>query len=263
MLPNRTLPPLPPRRVETSVTSPIQIDWTMPKIGLTFAPGKVDNGSTALWRRNVWDDCRAIAAAGGRVLVTLLEDSEIPLLKIEELGDAAKAAGLLWVRFPIRDVSTPTADEADAFAVLIDSIVALSTAGLGVVIHCRGGKGRAGLVGACATFKALVALRSATGEGDPPTPADVIRLVRTTRKGTIETTAQERYVYDFARRAFPAVAADAPGWTAPVEKPVPDQWFGRSVRGRSHLDEDDFFGFKDDITPMLPEKPIGTRGGRR
>lgn len=263
MHPTRPLPPMPARRIATSVTDPIQVDWTMPKIGLTFAPGKHDNGSgDILWRRNVYDDCRAIAAAGGRVLVTLLEDHELPMLKVEELGAAAKAAGLLWIRFPIRDVSTPTPEEADAFDVLIDGIVALSGAGLGVVIHCRGGKGRAGLVGACATFKALVASRSLTGEGDPPTPADVVRLVRSTRKGTIETTAQERYVFAFARRALPAVDAHEPGWTAPEEKPV-DQWFGRreSVRGRSWLDED------GDIDSMLvdlaTEKPIGTRGGRR
>jgi ADP-ribosyl-[dinitrogen reductase] hydrolase len=56
-----------------------------------------------------------------------------------------------------------------------------------VVVHCRGGLGRAGTVAA----RMLVELGS--------TPQEAIRRVRASRRGAIETPAQEAYVMAIGR----------------------------------------------------------------
>ena len=56
-----------------------------------------------------------------------------------------------------------------------------------MLLHCRGGIGRTGTIAA----RLLVEFGFK--------PADAIALVRRTRPGTIETSAQEQYVLDLKR----------------------------------------------------------------
>ncbi|MCK5366227.1 MAG: tyrosine-protein phosphatase, partial [Gammaproteobacteria bacterium] len=58
--------------------------------------------------------------------------------------------------------------------------------GFSVALHCHGGKGRTGTIAA----RLLVELGSA--------PALAIERVRAARPGSIETTAQEKFVHDCA-----------------------------------------------------------------
>lgn len=94
--------------------------------------------------------------------------------------------GVKVVRFPIRDVSVPPSDQDGMFRQLIKQARDSLDVGQTVVVHCRGGLGRAGLV----TAAILVA------EGMDSTEA--IRAVREARPGAIETHAQEQYVHRFA-----------------------------------------------------------------
>jgi len=118
------------------------------------------------------------------------------MLKIPQLPDTARRIGLEFVQFPIRDVSVP--DSINGLRDLVVRILGAAAIGKTVVIHCRGGLGRSGLVAACCL--------AALGIDDE----QAVAIVRATRNGTIETSAQEQTVRDFWSRS----QAD-PQWAFP------------------------------------------------
>jgi ADP-ribosyl-[dinitrogen reductase] hydrolase len=89
---------------------------------------------------------------------------------------------MLWFHLPIVDVSTPEESFEHQWEASGGKIRALLRSGHDVVVHCRGGLGRAGMIGA----RLLIELGME--------PATAIRQVRAVRPGAIETSAQEEYV---------------------------------------------------------------------
>jgi ADP-ribosylglycohydrolase/protein-tyrosine phosphatase len=140
----------PGAHVRTSDTHPIDVAW-LPvggpgRVGMTFAPGKhAPSRSGDPWRRDLRRDLdRLVAHHGARVLVCLLEDHELPLLRIEGYLDEARERGLEVIRLPMEDGGVP-----DAMRPLVDlvaTIRARAAAGANVVIHCAAGLGRTGVV---------------------------------------------------------------------------------------------------------------------
>ena len=158
----------------TTDTHPLQIAFVETpgkgKIGMTFCPGKHDpHAMTGPWERDLESDLAAIAKWGATALVTLMELHELERLGVSSLGEIAVAQGLDWYHLPIRDVSVPSA----AFEAEWKSAgMALRTRLLGgesVVVHCRGGVGRTGLV----AVRLLVELGEA--------PASALQRVRAAR----------------------------------------------------------------------------------
>jgi len=176
---------------KTSSSDPIRVDfldpeaWRLPgRLGLTFAPGKKDPGR---WDRDLEKDLiRLRREFGAHFLACLIEKDEFDLLEIPDLLQRASAHGLETEWFPIPDLGAPPI--LDGLAKLVDRILAAAAAGRTVVVHCRGGLGRAGLVAAAC----LVAV------GHEPMAA--IAAVRSVRPGAIETPVQERCVVEFAER---------------------------------------------------------------
>ncbi len=188
----------------TSTSHPIRVDWLLSarespeipgRLGLTFAPGKCADGITGPWQRELALDLDGLRLAGTEVLVCLLGDSELAHLGIPGLPASASAQGLDFRQFPIVDGDAPRnvarADE------LVETLADEVRSGRSVVVHCRGGLGRAGLIGACVLLQ-LEVCRAA---------ADAIARVRSRRSpSAIETRVQERFIADFAarRRIAPA-----------------------------------------------------------
>ncbi len=184
--------------LRTSATHPIEIN-TLPlpgggRLGLTFCPGKRDIGGG--WDRDLDTDLGDLAGAGVELLVTLVEDHELTLLGVPDLGTRVQAHGMDWLHLPIVDVSVPSAAFESGWPVHGAHIVSRLSAGGFVVVHCRGGLGRAGTVAAWL----LVEL----GES----PEHAISRVRATRPGAIETDGQARFVR--ARRPLGFDGAAAP-----------------------------------------------------
>ena len=92
--------------------------------------------------------------------------------------------GIEWHHLPIVDVKPPGAEFEAAWRTSGPRLLELLRSGLRVLVHCRGGLGRAGTVSA----RLLVELGVA--------PVEAIRQVRRARPGAIETPAQERYVLE-------------------------------------------------------------------
>lgn len=152
------------------------------RLGLTRAPGRPGPGRSAErddWLRQDVDD---VVAAGGTVLVTLLERME--LARIGDVRRAARRAGIRWIPFPIPDLLAPR-DPGAARALVRDLVGALER-GEGVVLHCWGGLGRAGTIAACLLVARGVA------------PGRAIDLVRAARPGAVQTPEQEAFVREFA-----------------------------------------------------------------
>ena len=116
----------------------------------------------------------------GEGIDILLSLSEIPPQRswIDE-------AGLMLVHVPIEDFEAPSPDQFDKCLAVIERA---RSNRMGVLIHCRAGKGRTGTV--LAGYFVVQGMSS----------AEAIEHVRSLRSGSIETLEQERSIQELARR---------------------------------------------------------------
>lgn len=158
------------------------------RIGMTFCPGKTDPfAMSGPWARDLDADLAAIQTWGASALVTLVEQHELVHLGVGGLGQRVQAMGLDWYHFPIRDVSIPTPEFETQWRTSGQALREHLLGGQTLVVHCRGGLGRTGLIAA----RLLIEL------GESPQVA--LHRVRTARPGAVETREQERYVLGCAR----------------------------------------------------------------
>jgi ADP-ribosyl-[dinitrogen reductase] hydrolase len=173
---------------KTSLTDPLQIaaipaGSEFGRVGITLCPGKYDEHAlSGHWDRDLALDLDAIRNWGAAAVVTLLERKELTQLRVERLGEEVVRRKMLWFHLPIVDVSIPDRRFEEHWHVAGEELRSILCRGLDVVVHCRGGLGRAGTIAA----RLLVEL------GMEPTKA--IASVRAVRRGAIETCEQERFV---------------------------------------------------------------------
>lgn len=181
-------------RPRTSATDPLRIAEVrvhreMGLIGVTFCPGKQgDSVFGAPWARDLGIDLDVIQAWGATAVVTLVEGHELISLGVPDLGERILERGLQWHHLPIADLNAPGAGFEAGWPAVAVQLRRLVADGGRVLVHCRGGLGRAGTVAACL----LVELGA--------TPQDAVRRVRAARPNAIETAAQERYVLSYRPR---------------------------------------------------------------
>ncbi|MEH6385851.1 MAG: tyrosine-protein phosphatase [Colwellia sp.] len=86
--------------------------------------------------------------AGAMVLLTLMFDEEMTRNHIELLPDLCKQYDITWIQLPIVDDKVPNKAFEDKWKQYQALILATIDNGGCVTIHCKGGKGRTGLVAA-------------------------------------------------------------------------------------------------------------------
>lgn len=172
--------------LRTSLTDPIRFD-ELPiaagVLGLTFCPGKHGSSLTGRgWARDLELDLAASRVWGASELVTLMDSEEFTLLNVPDLPFRVTTHGMAWRHLPIPDQGVP----ADAFMqdwpIACQELLSALQTGARIVLHCRGGLGRTGLVAALLLIETGIA------------PEDAIREVRRRRPRAIETRAQEDFV---------------------------------------------------------------------
>jgi ADP-ribosyl-[dinitrogen reductase] hydrolase len=172
--------------MRTSLTDPLQIAVVSAlgvpgAVGLTLCPGKKDWAGG--WDRDLETDIAAIRAWGAEIVVTLVENREFLLLGVVNLLESVSRHGMKWVHLPIRDMSVPDEIFEMNWRTAGAELRRVLRRGGSVLVHCRGGLGRAGTIAA----RLLVEL------GMEPEAA--IRAVRDARSPqAIETPEQERHI---------------------------------------------------------------------
>lgn len=174
--------------MRTSISHPLRIAVVTAgsefgRIGITFCPGKYDpHGMSGAWDRDLVLDLDAISDWGAAVVVTLLEPEELMLLRVDGLGQEVLRRNMLWFHLPIVDVSIPSEKFEQEWDVAGEELRSILRRKLDVLIHCRGGLGRAGTIAA----RLLIELGME--------PKKAIASVRAARPGAIETSEQEEFV---------------------------------------------------------------------
>ena len=172
----------------TSLTHPLQIAAVsagagLGSVGLTFCPGKRDrHAMTGVWDRDLGIDLDAIRAWGAAAVITLIAHEEFDLLGVETLGKEVALRQMIWFHLPIVDASTPDSKFERQWDAAAGKLHALIRNRQNVLVHCRGGLGRAGTIAA----RLLIELGWS--------PADAISQVRAVRPGAIENERQEKYI---------------------------------------------------------------------
>ena len=186
---------------KTSESNPLRIAAVTPgdghgRIGITPCPGKTDpDGISGAWARDLETDLNAIQRWGATAVVSLITDQEIDHLSVRDLPKGVRDRHMEWWHAPIPDGRPPESEFEDAWAVAGEAIRDRLRLGFDVLLHCRGGLGRAGTIAA----RLLVELGAR--------PNDAIRHVRAARsRYAIETMSQEAHVAQCALRA-PSVPA--------------------------------------------------------
>ncbi|AFJ03243.1 phosphatase family protein, putative [Methylophaga frappieri] len=94
------------------------------------------------------DALQTFVKAGASVVVTVLPDEEMASLQVPELGQQVVTNGLQWFQLPVKDNAKPD----QAFLALLSGVKSTLISHIQqretIVIHCRGGSGRTGLIAA-------------------------------------------------------------------------------------------------------------------
>ena len=170
------------------------------RIGITLCPGKTDPaGMSGPHARNLEADLDKVQHWGATAVLSLITDEEFDDLSVRNLPDAVRDRHMEWLHAPIPDGWPPGRDFEDAWSVAGEAMRDRLRLGFDVLVHCRGGLGRAGTVAA----RLLVELGAS--------PEEAISRVRDARSPhAIETAAQEAHVAQCSVRAtsVPSLTAD-------------------------------------------------------
>lgn len=173
---------------DTWLSTPLRIDPVsagkgMGRIGITLCPGKTQRRAmSGAWKRDLTEDLNAIRDWGTSAVVTLVTREEMKHLKVPGLGAGVRSRGMEWWHLPIPDGHVPDEDFEARWVEAGAAIRNHLRSGRNVLVHCKGGLGRAGTIAA----RLMVEL------GTPP--RDAIRLVRESRSCDAIERQQEAHV---------------------------------------------------------------------
>lgn len=149
---------------------------------------------TGSWSRDLDMDLRAIRSWGASHLISLIEPWEFEELQITALPERAASHGLRWDGLPIVDGAAPGSKFLRRWKELEANLCNELLDGRRVVVHCKGGLGRAGTVACMLLLCTITSLSS----------DEAIKRVRKVRPGAIETLEQEEFlrIWAFGTRCF-------------------------------------------------------------
>lgn len=174
---------------KTSRTHPLEIHTVSApgggRIGMTLCPGKRQpHAATGPWNRNLAADMDVIKKFGAGTMITLMETGELAdaAVPCDALECAANDRAINWLHMPIADFGAPDAVFEATWKKHGPGVRSSLRNGDSIVVHCRGGRGRAGLMAA----RLLVEMGVSAN--------DSIAAVRAANPLAIETVTQEDHI---------------------------------------------------------------------
>ena len=126
--------------------------------------------------------------AGIGVVLSLLTPEEEREFDLINEGEQIRRGGLEFSSFPIADMQVPRSEAK--LAQMLEHVTARLSSGKNVLLHCRQGLGRTGLIAACLLMKSGMS------------PGAAIEAVSGARGAAVPETAEQR---DWLERFAPAV----------------------------------------------------------
>lgn len=172
------------------VMRPTAVEYVLPRFFRWVVPFYIALMSTP---RNA-EDVAVLACphVGIRHIITLTEETPLP----SSWFDQPSTACVRHTHVPVPNYKSPTLEQMD---IVLRRIY--GAGGSPVLVHCGGGKGRAGTVAACylAAFGfGPIPNQESLSEASPAMSAgEAIATVRSMRPGSIETTQQEDFVKEW------------------------------------------------------------------
>jgi cyclin-dependent kinase inhibitor 3 len=161
------------------------------KLGLSQCPGKnLQQGRDGKAHvRDIRSDISSFKDRGVNAIVCLLNDPELRSIGVhpEKYKEAASFCDITFIQYPILEMAAPETVESVEAAVL-RPVCDYILSGKFVVLHCRGGIGRAGTIAACMLKKMNLESNYALA----------IKYIRKKRdKRCIESRKQEDFVKSY------------------------------------------------------------------
>ncbi len=175
--------------IKTSVTHPLRIDelnLLRGKIGITFCPGKHQQDAySGRWERDLAIDLQAIQDWGAQAILCLIEEQEMTELGVELLPKLVPEFGMEFFHLPIPDGQAPTPKFDEDWPLVADKLYRILESGGRILVHCKGGLGRAGTVAAKMLIENGISAKDA-----------IAQIRRARSSNAIETHAQEQYLME-------------------------------------------------------------------
>ena len=134
------------------------------------------------------DEVAEWRTAGISVVASLLTNDEITELELVREGQLCLANDIEFISFPMTDGAIP--DSRQAVRDLVTTLSQCLSSAKSVLVHCRQGFGRSGIIAAC--------LFTAFGE-NPETAVERISAAR--GRSVPDTPEQKGWIMDFAKAA--------------------------------------------------------------
>jgi protein-tyrosine phosphatase len=178
-----TTAPTKPVRPTFSI-HPIAIPGLKGLIGIAACPGLKDETTRFdLYGERLINDLVAIHNWGTAALITLLDEFELSTLGVKDLPNKAKQLNIKWRHLPIGSNSLPDQLFEDKWLEVGPLLRQLLQEGKRVVIHCKEGIGRSGLIAARLLIEFGIH------------PENAINLVRQARPGSLALPSHEDYCH--------------------------------------------------------------------
>jgi ADP-ribosylglycohydrolase/protein-tyrosine phosphatase len=152
-------------------------------IGITFLPGKKGSSIHGFdWDRDLAADMQVLHEWGANAVVSLVESDEFRWCGVKAFPKAVEGIEAEWHHLPISDVHVPDDLFEARWSYHGHVLRERLRRGERVIVHCRGGQGRAGTIAARLLIELGMDCDRAISE------------VRRVRPGAIETRSQEQHV---------------------------------------------------------------------
>ncbi len=139
------------------------------RIGVCPLPGRYNSLEVDLATLVHWEPA---------AVLSMTERDEMDEFGSWSLGALLAERGVKWMHLPIRDYNGPSGETAAHWSTYSQELHGMLDAGKGVIVHCRGGVGRSG----------MIAVRLMVERGIDPDQA--LQRMRAERPGAVETEAQ-------------------------------------------------------------------------